>query len=191
MSGVFGAASSYRADELPALADQVHKDLTSTRRSVIEHFVDGEMGVALGRPAVPGPCPVFMTHSQPLILSPSGELHLPSEARVASSTEATLLICGDWAPIGRYAQAITQDPEAVYGDLLPELRRADLAVVNLEAVLASDGHSPIVKDGMILHVPTELGRGLAAVFPSDACSADRRVTDAGAFEPLSLHEACR
>lgn len=132
-----------------------------------------------------------MTNPQPLILSPSGQFHLPSEARADTSTEATLLICGDWAPIGRYAQAITQDPEAVYGDLLPELRRADLAVVNLEAVMASDGHSPIVKDGMVLHIPTELGDGLTAILLDDAFSANGRVTDTEADESVSLHRACR
>ncbi|MBQ9338550.1 MAG: CapA family protein [Lentisphaeria bacterium] len=56
-----------------------------------------------------------------------------------------LAIAGDLAPIRGFAPLIEQDPEGVYGDVLPELRRADYRIVNLESPLW--GTDFIVKSG--------------------------------------------
>ena len=57
----------------------------------------------------------------------------------------TLTIAGDLAPIRDFAPIIEQDPLKIYGDLLPELRKADYRIVNLESPLA--GTEFIVKSG--------------------------------------------
>lgn len=62
MSGVFGLASSHRAAAIPALADQMQRNLSSTSRSVIENFADDKAGVALGRLGIG----VFNSYPQPL-----------------------------------------------------------------------------------------------------------------------------
>ena len=56
-----------------------------------------------------------------------------------------LVIAGDLAPIRAFAPAAAQNPESLYGDLLPELRKADFRIVNLESPLA--GTEFIVKSG--------------------------------------------
>ena len=56
-----------------------------------------------------------------------------------------LTIAGDLAPIRAFAPVIEQDPESIYGDLLPRLRQADYRIVNLESPLA--GTEFIVKSG--------------------------------------------
>ena len=50
-----------------------------------------------------------------------------------------LTIAGDLAPIRGFVPLIEQDPEAVYGNLLLELRRADYRIVNLESPLWASG----------------------------------------------------
>ena len=56
-----------------------------------------------------------------------------------------LAIAGDLAPIRAFAPIAAQKPESLYGDLLPELRKADFRIVNLESPLA--GTEFIVKSG--------------------------------------------
>ena len=43
---------------------------------------------------------------------------------------ARILIAADWAPIWALEPVVARDPEAVYGNLLPVLRAADLRIVN-------------------------------------------------------------
>ena len=71
-----------------------------------------------------------------------------------------ILIGGDVCPVNR-SQALLAagDAEAVFSDLLPEFRRADLGVVNLECPLIEQP-SPIAKVGPVLGAPTECARGL-------------------------------
>jgi len=63
--------------------------------------------------------------------------------------QAEVVICSDWAPIRGFKDIILQDPEAVYGDLLPELRSADMRIVNLECPLVDNGE-PVSKSGAVL-----------------------------------------
>ncbi|MBR7139877.1 MAG: CapA family protein [Lentisphaeria bacterium] len=66
-----------------------------------------------------------------------------------SSRQALLDISGDWAPIRHYGELMDSDPLSVYGDLLPELRKADWRITNLEAPLTPG--KLIVKSGAAFH----------------------------------------
>jgi asparagine synthase (glutamine-hydrolysing) len=86
MNGVFGVASSNRADGIADLAERLRNDLSSNKRTVIEHFTDCGAGVALGRRSIG----IFNSQSQPLwnrdhtvALVMAGELYKsnPSQAR--------------------------------------------------------------------------------------------------------------
>lgn len=56
-----------------------------------------------------------------------------------------LVIAGDLAPIRAFAPIASKNPESLYGNLLPELRKADFRIVNLESPMA--GTQFIVKSG--------------------------------------------
>ena len=64
-------------------------------------------------------------------------------------TLSEVVICSDWAPIRGFKDIILNDPEAVYGDLLPELRSSDMRIVNLECPLVDQG-IPVAKSGAVL-----------------------------------------
>ena len=57
-----------------------------------------------------------------------------------------IIFASDFAPIRKFAPLMADHPEAVYGDLLPVLRAADLRIVNLESPL-DPGDGFIVKSG--------------------------------------------
>ncbi|TVR15739.1 MAG: CapA family protein [Planctomycetota bacterium] len=61
------------------------------------------------------------------------------------TASASVLVCGDWAPVREFSQAHSVAPEQLYGHILPHIRGADLSLVNLELPLASD--QPLFKDG--------------------------------------------
>ena len=67
----------------------------------------------------------------------------------SGDARAEVIICSDWAPIRGFKDIILQDPEAVYGDLLPELRNGDMRIVNLECPLVDQGE-PVSKSGAVL-----------------------------------------
>ncbi len=75
----------------------------------------------------------------------TGTYHNPR----AGETQADVIICSDWAPIRGFKDIILQNPEAVYGDLLPELRDGDMRIVNLECPLVDQGE-PVSKSGAVL-----------------------------------------
>jgi len=91
---------------------------------------------------------------------------------------ATLLIASDWAPIRAFDPVVRRDPEAVYGDLLPVLRRADLRVVNCECALTSARRS-VWKSGAVFKGDPGHVRGLTAVPFEVACLANNHVLDYG------------
>lgn len=102
-----------------------------------------------------------------------------------------ICITSDWAPIRAFSQMILDDPEAVYGDLLPELRTSDLRITNLECPLTRS-ETAIFKSGSVLKGGPEHIRGLTEV-PFDIVTlANNHVFDygAGAFrETTDLLEA--
>lgn len=91
---------------------------------------------------------------------------------------ARMMIAGDWAPIRDFAPLIEQNPEEIYGDLLPLLRQADLSLVNLEAPLSDTGE-PVTKSGAVFKGNACHVEGLAAV-PFDAVTlANNHMFDFG------------
>lgn len=102
-----------------------------------------------------------------------------------------ICIASDWAPIRAFSQIILDDPEAVYGDVLPELRSSDLRIANLECPLTRS-ESAVSKSGAVLKGLPEHIKGLTTV-PFDIVTlANNHVFDYGpdAFrETLDLLDA--
>lgn len=97
--------------------------------------------------------------------------------------QAEVLIASDWAPIRKFSDIILDDPEAVYGNLLPTLRESDLRIANLECPLC-DKDTPVWKSGSVLKGDVKHVNGLTAV-PFEAVTlGNNHVFDHGvdAFE---------
>ncbi len=97
--------------------------------------------------------------------------------RMARSS-STVLVAADWAPIRAFAAVIRRAPEAVYGDLLPVLRGADLRIVNCECALTRSS-KPVWKSGAVFKGAPEHVTGLAAVPFDVACLGNNHVLDYG------------
>jgi len=98
---------------------------------------------------------------------------------LAKDAQTELAICSDWAPIRGFKDIILQDPEAVYGDLLPELRNSDMRIVNLECPLVDQG-TPVAKSGAVLKGISAHIAGLTRVPFEVATLANNHVFDFGA-----------
>lgn len=93
-------------------------------------------------------------------------------------TEISILVASDWAPIRAFEPVVRESPEAVYGDLLPVLRRADLRIVNCECALTASKKS-IWKSGAVFKgLPAHVA-GLTCVPFEVACLANNHVFDYG------------
>jgi poly-gamma-glutamate capsule biosynthesis protein CapA/YwtB (metallophosphatase superfamily) len=89
-----------------------------------------------------------------------------------------ILIASDWAPIRAFEPVMSRDPEAVYGDMLPVLRAADLRIVNCECALTA-ARKPIWKSGAVFKgLPVHV-TSLTAVPFEVACLANNHVFDYG------------
>ncbi len=99
-------------------------------------------------------------------------------AQKSRGSEYEICIASDWAPIRAFSQTILDEPEAVYGDVLPELRTADLKIANLECPL-THSENAIAKSGSVLKgVPKHI-KGLTCV-PFDIVTlANNHVFDYG------------
>jgi poly-gamma-glutamate capsule biosynthesis protein CapA/YwtB (metallophosphatase superfamily) len=90
----------------------------------------------------------------------------------------TIVIASDWAPIRAFEPLVSRRPEAVYGDLLPVLRAADLRIVNCECALTR-ARKPVWKSGAVFKgVPAHVA-GLTSVPFDIACLANNHVFDFG------------
>ncbi|MBN2582789.1 MAG: CapA family protein [Planctomycetes bacterium] len=96
----------------------------------------------------------------------------------AGAPEARIMVTADWAPLRQYEELIPSRPEAVYGDLLPEIRAADLAVTNVECVLGDEGRA-IPKAGPNLRAGAAAVAGLTAARFTVATLANNHVLDFG------------
>jgi len=92
--------------------------------------------------------------------------------------DARIMVTADWAPLGAHEELIPSQPEAVYGDLLAEIRAADLAITNLECVLGDAGQ-PIFKAGPNMRYDAASLVGLTAVPFHVATLANNHVFDYG------------
>jgi poly-gamma-glutamate capsule biosynthesis protein CapA/YwtB (metallophosphatase superfamily) len=92
--------------------------------------------------------------------------------------EVNVLIASDWAPIRAFDELMRSRPEAVYGDLLPVLRGADLRIVNCECALTAASQA-VWKSGAVFKGAPEHVRALDAVPFDVACLANNHVFDYG------------
>ncbi len=89
-----------------------------------------------------------------------------------------MIVASDWAPIRAFDPIVREHPAAVYGDLLPALREADLRVVNCECALTRSTR-PVWKSGAVFKgVPAHVS-GLTVVPFDVACLANNHVLDYG------------
>ena len=96
----------------------------------------------------------------------------------SEKTIANICIAGDWAPIRAFKDIMETQPEAVYGDLLPVLKSADLSIVNLESPL-SDRGAPVSKSGAVFKGEQQHIKALTSV-PFDVVTlANNHVFDFG------------
>lgn len=103
---------------------------------------------------------------------------MPSSGSPRPLHAATILVAADWAPIRAFDPIIRRDPAAVYGDLLPLLRQADLRIVNCECSLTR-GTTPVWKSGAVFKGEPEHVNGLSVVPFDVACLANNHVLDYG------------
>ncbi len=87
-------------------------------------------------------------------------------------------MAADWAPIRAFDAVIRETPEAIYGDLLPRLRDADLRIVNLECALTRASKA-VWKSGAVFKGEPAHVAGLTAVPFDVACLANNHVLDYG------------
>ncbi len=87
-------------------------------------------------------------------------------------------MASDWAPIRAFDLPVKRDPEAVYGDMLPVLRSADLRIVNCECALTSC-EKPVWKSGATFKGEPEHVSGLTVVPFEVVCLANNHVFDFG------------
>ena len=90
----------------------------------------------------------------------------------------SIAIAGDWAPIRVLEPVVRETPEAVYGDMLPVLRGADLGIVNCECALTA-ADRPVWKSGAVFKGLPAHAAGLTAVPFEVACLANNHVFDYG------------
>jgi poly-gamma-glutamate capsule biosynthesis protein CapA/YwtB (metallophosphatase superfamily) len=101
-----------------------------------------------------------------------------NHAAMPRTTEAFILIAADWAPIRAFAPLVREKRGAIYGNLLPALRRADLRIVNCECALTSSTRS-VWKSGAVFKGEPPHVNGLRAVPFEIACLANNHVLDYG------------
>jgi poly-gamma-glutamate synthesis protein (capsule biosynthesis protein) len=89
-----------------------------------------------------------------------------------------VLVASDWAPIRAFGPIVRDNPESIYGDVLPVLRRADLRIVNCECALTSAA-TPVWKSGAVFKGEPAHVKGLTAVPFDVACLANNHVLDYG------------
>jgi poly-gamma-glutamate capsule biosynthesis protein CapA/YwtB (metallophosphatase superfamily) len=89
-----------------------------------------------------------------------------------------VLVASDWAPIRAFGPIVRTLPEAVYGELLPLLRDADLRIVNCECALTLSEQS-VWKSGAVFRGEPDHVRALEAVPFEVACLGNNHVLDYG------------
>lgn len=89
-----------------------------------------------------------------------------------------LLVFGDFSPQARLVDLHNRSPKEIFGDFLPTIEGADLAILNLEAPLCVPGQ-PIVKTGPPLHGNPQVADFLTESGFGLACLANNHIMDYG------------
>ncbi len=89
-----------------------------------------------------------------------------------------MIVASDWAPIRAFDSIVRGRPAAIYGDLLPLLREADLRVVNCECALTRSTRG-VWKSGAVFKGEPAHVKGLTVVPFDVACLANNHVLDYG------------
>lgn len=103
---------------------------------------------------------------------------LQQRSSTAPGQRWRLTCAADWMPRASHVPAMIADPDAFYGDLLPQLQPAQLRLVNVECVLGDRGE-PIPKGGPNLRAPEETIASLTNVPFDVACLANNHCLDYG------------
>ncbi len=103
---------------------------------------------------------------------------MPPVTKRRNDRNLTVLVASDWAPIRAFDGPMRTTPESVYGDLLPELRAADLRIVNCECALTR-ARKPVWKSGTVFKGEPAHAGALTAVPFEVACLANNHVLDYG------------
>src|SRR5512142_605310 len=103
---------------------------------------------------------------------------MPTVTTRRNDRSLTVLVASDWAPIGAFDGPMRTMPESVYGELLPELRAADLRIVNCECALTKM-RKPVWKSGAVFKGEPAHAGALTAVPFEVACLANNHVLDYG------------
>ncbi|MCJ7484934.1 MAG: CapA family protein [Candidatus Aminicenantes bacterium] len=90
----------------------------------------------------------------------------------------SIVVAADWAPIRALEPMVRSDPDAVYGDMLPVLRSADLRIVNCECALTAARKSVWKSGAVFKGLPAHVA-GLTRVPFEVACLANNHVFDYG------------
>lgn len=98
--------------------------------------------------------------------------------RSRAAPRARVIVAADWAPVRAFDPVVRHHPEAVYGDLLPLLRDADLRIVNCECALTRSARG-VWKSGAVFKGDPVHAKGLAVVPFEVACLANNHVLDYG------------
>jgi len=104
--------------------------------------------------------------------------HASRRTPLKRAPECTIVVASDWAPIRAFDPIIKSDPESAYGDMLPQLRSADLRIVNCECALTSS-RKPAWKSGATFKGEPQHAKGLTVVPFEVACLANNHVFDYG------------
>ncbi len=89
------------------------------------------------------------------------------------------IVCGDWAPSIDFRAPGTRSAEALYHDVLPILQSTNINLVNVEAVFALAGLTPIVKDGVTMQIDPHWMPALQSVPFHLGCLANNHIFDYG------------
>lgn len=112
------------------------------------------------------------------MMPPTPRPHRARPGTTARTEPISVLVASDWAPIRAFESIVRTAPEAVYGDMLPVLRAADLRIVNCECALTRATVS-VWKSGAVFKGEPAHVAGLTAVPFDVACLGNNHVLDYG------------
>jgi len=113
-----------------------------------------------------------------------------SDGRVGKGSTWSLVSAGDWAALPAFVEQMLKNPCDPYGALLPVIRDADLAIVNLETVLSDRGTS-IIKCGPNLRGPADAIHSLVEAGFGVAVLANNHTLDFGCEALKDTMDLCR